>query len=347
MKKAAVIIILASQIFFGIGSNYALAQADRLDNPFGVLAFFAWQHDWNGYHYDRPKLEQAADLLKELGVAIVRVDFLWSDIEPSPGIFKFQKYDEIVNILANRNIAVLAILDYNPSWINNAWNSRPDFKLYINYAKTVVRHFKGKVKYWEIWNEPDSPAYWQPQDYLLSYVKLLKQVYPAIKKEDPSCYVLNGGVANPFSVKLLYKYGAKDYFDILNVHIFADPYSSEFPSYIRSVYKGIVKTMDKYGDFNKKIWVTEIGCPGRDNTFKRWWMGKSPTQYRQALFLKKAINNLVSQKRIQQVFWAFFRDTDNHFKSGVDYFGLVTLDFGKKRAFSVYKNLIKQWKRKH
>jgi beta-glucosidase/6-phospho-beta-glucosidase/beta-galactosidase len=47
------------------------------------------------------------------------------------------------------------------------WNSAPsDNKAFARYAAEVAGHFKGRVDYWEVWNEPDSITYWKEQDGL-------------------------------------------------------------------------------------------------------------------------------------------------------------------------------------
>ena len=47
---------------------------------------------------------------------------------------------------------------------------------------------------------------------------------------------------------------------------------------------------------------------------------------------------LIHFEGLEKIFWAFWRDTD-HFKSGVDYFGLIRRDFSRKPAFEAYKKI--------
>ena len=146
------------------------------------------------------------------------MDFLWQDIEPEEGNFKFDKYDQIVELLAKNNIHILGILNYSVGWaaLCGEWNCPPkDNALFVKYATKVIGRYKEKVKHWEVWNEPDSQVYWSKQDGLKSYCALLKDVYIAAKKVDPDCKILNGGLANGLAyVNKLYDNGAKDYFDI-------------------------------------------------------------------------------------------------------------------------------------
>jgi hypothetical protein len=323
-----------------------------MPSPYGVLEFLNWNHSWNNYKYGSKKeLEKAIALMKKAGVGWVRMDFLWDEIEPVPGQFQFEKYDEIVELLNKNNINILALLDYSAGWASSGqeWNCPPaDNKLFVNYALKVIGRYKDKIKYWEVWNEPDSYVYWSMQDGLKSYCVLLKDVYAAAKKLDPECKILNGGLANGLaSINRLYDNGGKDYFDILNIHIFESPFNPGSIKAIAAYSELAYKIMSRNGDMHKKIWVTEIGCPGvkRGQKAKNWWMGENPDERKQAEWLKLALTQLIKNKNIERVFWAFFRDCKDHWSNGVDYFGLVRWDFSRKRAFFAYKECVRNWQK--
>ena len=323
-----------------------------MDNPFGVLEFLHWSHAWNHYKYSSQKdLNKASELMKEAGVGIVRIDFLWSDIEPEPGKFVFAKYDTIVSTLAKDNIQLLGILDYSTDWASacGRWNCPPvDNSRFINYAAEVIRRYKGKVKYWELWNEPDSSVYWSPQDGLTSYCRLLKQVYIQAKKIDPDCKILNGGLATGLAaVNKLYDNGAGDYFDILNLHIFESPLNSVSIKAVTAYPKLAYKVMARNGDGNKKIWITEIGCPGVSKGLKtgNWWNGRNPNEEEQAAWVRLVYSELLKDKNVEKIFWAFFRDTKEHWHNGVDYFGIIRWDFSKKPSFKAFRDCFDNWKK--
>ncbi len=323
---------------------------DREDNPFGVLAFLSWNHTWNNFKYPKKDLKKAVKLLKELGVSFVRVDFYWQDIEPQKGKFDFSKYDYIVKLISENNIKILAILDYCADWAGKSWNSPPDnLDDFVNFARKVVQRYKEKIKYWEIWNEPDSRIYWQPQDEMKTYLKLLKKTYKAIKEIDPSAKILLGGLTPEgyYALKRIYEMGGKDYFDIVNIHPFVNPLEKDCIKRIKILCKNIKKLMEKFGDKEKKIWITEIGCPGVKKPSKEnaWWFGKSPTEAEQAEFLKKVFTEIPKLEFVDKVFWAFFRDCKEHFNTGVDFFGLVRWDFSRKKAFKIYKKCILNWEK--
>ena len=64
---------------------------------------------------------------------------------------------------------------------------------YKNYARFMARHFKGRIKYYEIWNEPSSFGF-EGEGWMDKYCRLFKEVVPVIKAEDPEAKVVFGGL---------------------------------------------------------------------------------------------------------------------------------------------------------
>lgn len=322
-------------------------------NPFGVLAFLTWDHEWNEHKYGaQPDLERAVSLISRMGCSFVRMDFYWGDIEPEPGSFDFEKYDRVVSLLAEHNIGILGIFDYSAPWAAKNWNSPPeDPAVFAEFCTRVVSRYKDRVKYWEIWNEPDSGFYWTPQDNMKTYTRLLQTVYTRIKETDPTSQVLLGGLTQGgyYALQDIYRAGGKDYFDIMNIHPFVDPLAEDRTGQIRCIYGNIKKLMARYGDSNKKIWFTEVGCPGLlpDSGNRGWWMGQGPDEELQAGFLADLYRETLELPDVEKVFWAFLRDNKDHFKSAVDYFGLVRWDFSPKPSFYAYKKAAAAWHKQY
>ncbi len=346
------ILILAMPAILLAADNDRERGMSERANPFGVLEFLHWDHDWNNHKYgSTDDYRKVMRLLKDAGVGMVRIDFLWSDIEPSPGQFHFDKYDLLVGMLNKEGIGILGIFNYSVEWASSCgkWNCPlRDNSLFVNYASEVIRRYKNNVKYWEVWNEPDSPDYWQPQDGLKTYCLLLKDVYLAAKKIDPDCKILNGGIANGLgSVHRLYDNGAKDYFDILNLHFFVSPLQEGAAKAVEAYPKLAYKVMCRNGDGHKKIWITEIGSPGvrTGENVDNWWLGANPDEKIQARWVKEVYSQLLADPNVERVFWAFFRDCHQHWKNGVDHFGLVRWDFSKKPSFMAYKRAAQEYNR--
>jgi hypothetical protein len=325
----------------------------NFDNPFGVLEFLHWDHPWNFHKYPGNRdLKATISLMQSAGIGWIRLDFLWEDIEPAEGKFDFAKYDNLVKLLTDKGIHILGVLHYSTSWASSCgeWNCPPkDNAFFVNYASKVIQRYKHQIKYWEIWNEPDSAAYWKQQDNLKSYCLLLREVYLAAKTIDPDCKILNGGLANGLaSIHYLYDNAAKDYFDILNLHFFQNPLlGKQAVKAVASYPKLAYKLMVRNGDADKKIWITEIGCPGVSAGLKvgNWWLGANPDEAQQAGWVKEVYTELLKDPQVEKVFWAFFRDTKKHWDNGVDYFGLVRWDYSAKPSFKAYQECFKEWKK--
>lgn len=332
----------------GTGKELMNLKNKSNDSPFGVLEFLHWNHGWNNYKYpDKGSLKKAIALMKEAGVGWVRMDFLWEDTEPEKGKLNFEKYDYIVDLLTQNNIGVLGLLSYSASWAGPSWNSPPyEDESFVRYVYNVISRYKDKVKYWEIWNEPDDEQYWIPQDGMVRYTELLKKVYLKAKQADPECRILNGGLSKTItlSLKKIYKNDGKGYFDILAIHPFVNPLNEADVARVKGLYSGCKKIMQDNGD-DKKIWFTELGAPGVQSPSQSnsWWMGMSPTEEQQAAWVKRIYSEILPElPDCDKIFWAFFRDCNNYWNNGIDYFGLLRWDFSKKPAFNAYKKSVNQ-----
>ncbi len=338
----------------GVKNDADPAPGDRREigyHPFGMLAFLSWNHPWNNFKYTQDHIARAVRMIKKTGASFVRMDFYWNDIEPAPGRFSFEPYDRIGEELTRNNIGILAILDYSADWTAPRWNSPPrrdeDF---VAFCRKVANRYKHRIKYWEIWNEPDSPAYWHPQDGMKRYTRLLKKSAAGIKEADASVHIVLGGLTAQgyYALNRIYSQGGKDAFDIVNIHPFVDPLTPNALDRIRNLHENIRRLMRRYGDQDKKIWFTEIGCPGVESPDESnaWWEGVSPSETEQAHFLYRVYTELLTLEGVEKIFWAYLRDNKDHFRSGMDYFGLIRWDFSPKKSYNAYRKAFRHWQKK-
>jgi hypothetical protein len=67
---------------------------------------------------------------------------------------------------------------------------------FVKYVKWMVNHFRGRVRYYALWNEQDI-GYWNPYGNPEEYARLLKAFAPAVHETDPEAKVIYGGQADP------------------------------------------------------------------------------------------------------------------------------------------------------
>jgi hypothetical protein len=67
---------------------------------------------------------------------------------------------------------------------------------YLDFVQFTVSHFKDRVQYFEIWNEPDIPRYCPKYIEPADYINLVKRTVPVIRQEYPEAKITVGGVSN-------------------------------------------------------------------------------------------------------------------------------------------------------
>ena len=219
------------------------------------------------------------DLVKRLGINLVRHTVYWYLIEktPQPGVYDadgLKLYDDIVERARKMGIELLLVVHGNPpgtGWVNRHESYRR-FATFMRFM--AARH--PSVKYWELWNEMDSgftdlfgarrPDY--PQfERGRCYAQMLKAAYPAIKQANPEAWVLIGGLsgANRGFIRGIYEEGGRACFDFMNIHTYGVPLT--WPMLNGAYLARMV--MGEYGDFNRPLWNTEFGIEA-GNLWQAW-----------------------------------------------------------------------------
>ncbi len=147
------------------------------------------------------QLEQALEILEQLGVTSLRGDLRWDRIEPQLGAFDFSAYDPVVDALADRGVEQLALLAYGNPWASSdpeadAMYPPDDPADFAAYAGTTAEHFAGRITRYEIWNEQNAGyRFWKPglDGDPQAYGALFAAAADAVHAADPAATVWIGG----------------------------------------------------------------------------------------------------------------------------------------------------------
>lgn len=251
--------------------------------PYGVNTFLEQE-------VDEAKLRQTLQLARDAGFTWIRQEFPWRDIEQSrKGDFwdykwnqdAWAKYDRIVALANEYGLRIIARLDAPPDWSrqdNRLFYRPPDnYEDYGDFVYAIVSRYKGKVRHYQIWNEPNIFPEWGYQPVKASeYTKLLQIAYRRAKQADPQCVVITAALAPTIAhepmnrsdvlyLQEMYDAGARDYFDVLSTMAYgllsgaddrrADPWRDvnfSRPMLLREI-------MVRNGDASKPIWISELG----------------------------------------------------------------------------------------
>jgi polysaccharide biosynthesis protein PslG len=354
-------IIIAQPAHAAAQAGPAAAIPDTEINPYGTNTFLDKEVEYW-------KKERTMQMINQAGIKWIKQIFGWNEIEFKKGYFNddknkksgWQKYDEIVDLAAKYDIQIVARIDQTPAWANPVGGvpgGHPaNFQDYADFLKAFVEHYKGKVKYITVWNEPNLEREWEPTKKVnpAQYVEMLKVAYKAIKDTDPTVKVM----AAPLAITLekdinldeltyldeMYQAGAKDYFDIMP----ANAYGLEFPpeaapdpkvlNYRR--VELLHEIMVKNGDTNKAVWFNEYGwnaSPASIPADKLTW--RRVTEQQQADYTVQGID--YARKNwpwAGVIFTWFFRQVgDIPDTSSEQYFQMVTKDFVPKPVYDEVK----------
>ncbi len=139
------------------------------------------------------------------GAKIIRTGVGWEGLEPQKGKWDFSLMDRLVDLYGKDGMELQAMLAFTPKWAAppEAQNSKdwldwnravPDMEAWKEYARTVAKHYDGKIRYWEVWNEPDLFGFFRGSRD--DYLKMMKAAYQEIKSVDKDLQVLTGGFAS-------------------------------------------------------------------------------------------------------------------------------------------------------
>lgn len=150
-----------------------------------------WQVIFNGELFDVG--------LKRVRLAIN--DFDWAKADWDKPEFSIDpSHDNYITDIANNGIMITYVLTFwdKESRARGEEVDYPRFKTedqiqrYLDFVRFIVRHFKDRVQYFEIWNEPtirDSVQWIEVEDY----INLVRRAVPVIRQEYPEAKVVVGG----------------------------------------------------------------------------------------------------------------------------------------------------------
>ncbi|WP_288592413.1 glycosyl hydrolase [uncultured Victivallis sp.] len=235
----------------------AVLSSGAAASPWGIAA-----HPMKSYEWDH--IDKEVAMMREAGITMLRTDLQFSRVARAKGSYDFSACDALLAKLDGTGISLLPILS-GYDW--EIQSCRPDaVPLYKhpgewrNFVRAAAEHYKGRIRVWEIWNEPDG-GFWKPQPNAEQYAQLLKIAHEELKKADPANQVMVGGLCGWEASYLadLYAAGAGKYFDLVAVHPYGKgPDSSPFQA--RSMAK-FRRVMARHGDSAKPVWITECGGP--------------------------------------------------------------------------------------
>lgn len=250
---------------------FAVASQAANDRPmiFGMnsTSTAQWGYDpvvWDDILYDK---------MAAAGCASARASAGWNVVEVNQGTFDFTEIDAKIKLRLDHNIDTVVLMGGTPVWALPSWADpnmggvypAADNKIaeFQNYCAQLARHLRGRVRFYEFWNEANgsmwytwynTPPSWDRADL---YTPWMIRAYQALKLTDPTCRMSTTGIGKADAADYLgkiYQYGGKGNFDAVSEH----PYSGQGPFDLAKL-RAVRRKMLDYGDADKDVWFTEYG----------------------------------------------------------------------------------------
>lgn len=241
------------------------------------------------------KRARSLDMARQAGFDFIRQEFQWEDIEihdkgdfvdrsnDPTGIDAWAKYDDIVETAEAHDMQIIARLSNPPSWSRSlpdeeigALAPPDDFADFADFAAAVAARYRGRVRYYQIWNEPNGNNEWGFQDVNPEhYTELLCQAYDAIKAVDPQAVILAGALTPTLAMdgrnmndliflQRMYNAGAAACFDVMSAQgygLWSGASDQRLkPTVVNFPHNLLLRDlMVRNGDAHKPIWISEMG----------------------------------------------------------------------------------------
>lgn len=345
-----------------------------VDNPIGVNTFLSLEPE-------PAKRERQMQMIAAAGIGWIRQEFTWQDIEIKgrgnfiddrndvngdgkvDAIDAWAKYDNIVDLAVQYHVQIIARLGTPPAWsqapqLAGTLAPPADFQDFVNYAVAVATRYKTRVRYFQVWNEPNLGHEWGDQPVNPeAYTDLLCRTYRALKAVDPSILVISGSLAPTIDVggfnlntfvflQRMYDAGAAQCFDILGAQgygLFSGPTDRRmrivnvnfaYPVWLRDM-------MIANHDADKPIWIGEMAwnpVPDSPDIKQREFYGQV-TDEQAASYAVEAYERARQEWPWMGVmcYWFFKRPDESEKNQSWYYFRMVDPDFTPRPVYESIK----------
>lgn len=194
----------------------------------------------------------------------------WHDLEPKKGVFNWALLDDWVNRARTGGVSqVILTLGQSPSWASSdptrfsyygSGASAPPASLqdWKDYVRAVAERYRGRIRYFEIWNEPNDATFYSGS--VQELVDLTREASLILKEVDPNNKVITPPAYSSGYLRLFLAADGAQYADIVGHHFYRTP-----PEDTALDFANVRLAMEATGAANMPLWDTE-GAAGDQST---------------------------------------------------------------------------------
>lgn len=291
---------------------------------------------------------KAYDKVAALGVKWVRLLSGWEKTEQKQGVYDFFWLDDQVDSLLERGITPWLCLSYGNKIYDSfaaeqygavgcpPIRSEEAKAAWLAYVKAVATHFAGRVKHYEIWNEPEGVWCWKPEVSVGEYADFAIATADAMRAVDPDLYLMGGSHwdYNLCALNEELERGLGDKVDAFTYHEY---------TYDERRVTDRMKAMRALCDrHNPKLDLIQGESGAQSQSFGHGALGWLPGSdgLQSKVILRHVVADLFAGVKFSSVFSAVDMNEDLSAKAGttitkVGYFGVLGAELDPKTGFMV------------
>ncbi len=205
---------------------------------------------------------------------IITSETTWYALEKEKGLWRFDALDRAVARAETQSVEVLYTLGYPPkravaARYQEVWNPGialppQDLQEWEDYVRRIVERYKGRIKYYELMNEPHFSEVDKPHSKVdfpaATMVEMARIASRVIKKTDPEAKLISmspsGLSTGVRRVDAFLKAGGGKYIDAVGFHFYTGRHG---PEKIPELVSELRTTLANNGLPHISIWNTEAG----------------------------------------------------------------------------------------
>jgi Beta-galactosidase len=198
----------------------------------------------------------------------------WALLEPKRNTYDFSLLDRYVEVADAHHVQIILTLAGTPTWASARPEEYPmheggvkglagaaaepaSDQFWLDFVRTVGQRYKGKIRYYEIWNEPMAKPFYSGT--VPDLIKMTRSARDILKQTDPSNQILSppvdGSPAGFQWIKDFLDQGGGDSVDIYGFHLYV-PGAPELMLKPISQFRAI---LSDHHQAEKPFWNTEAG----------------------------------------------------------------------------------------
>ena len=206
------------------------------------------------------------EYLHPLGIKLIRLQGGWAKTEQEKGVYNFKWLDDVIDDALGRGLEVWLETDYgNPIYEGGGGRdlaggfptSETALAAWDRWVEAMATRYKGKVKIWAMWNEPDINKTHTSEDMALFNIRtaeIIKQIIP-----DARIGALSLSTSNPKKIEeclqIIADKGKLGLFERVIYHGYS-PNPDKSYTNVKGMHAVLAKVAPKL-----KLWQGENGCP--------------------------------------------------------------------------------------